>query len=235
MARAFAVGARTDGDFVHGHGAGFQSLGEGTVWAGRPVGDHAARLQRRPGRGDPLITVQSVIGRAHQPVGAVIDIEQDGVEPSARLADRLTDIAQRHRHARIVEAAIGQRFHRAACPIDDLRHQLHHLDRRFPGKRAQRSAEREAHAIAADQPALAGASLQAFRRHGRQGFLAAAHPAVHQLVAVQHDDMIITASVEFQVVPTGDMGGIEMLSWCHAPLLPPHAREDQLEAWAHRA
>jgi hypothetical protein len=100
---------------------------------GRPHRQHAARRQRRLGRAQADERIDAAVLGPHQPVGPVVDVEQDRVVARAGAVGGVVDerrhVAHAERDARIVEAARGQLGHRPARPFDDLGHQLGHRAR----------------------------------------------------------------------------------------------------------
>ena len=88
VARALAVGAGGERDFVDREAGIAQAPGEMAVGRGRPHGEDPAGVERRLGRRQPARRIEPVVGVAGQPVGAVVDIEQDRVIAAAAAITR---------------------------------------------------------------------------------------------------------------------------------------------------
>ena len=173
------------GDVVAAAG---EPLGEGPVGRGGPDREHAARFQRRARPVQAGLAVERVVVRAGEAVGAVVDVEQDGVERARRPVDRGADIAGLNRDARVGETVGEDRLHVARRPVDEIRDDLRDRQARV-GRRARlRRAQGEAHAKPADQHMRRGAACEAVESQRGERFFRPAEAAVHQLVAAFEAD-----------------------------------------------
>ena len=84
MAGAF-VGVGAGVFCVDGEICGAEAVGEFGVFVGGPDGECAAGVQRGVGGGDAGGGVESGVGGVGEGAGAVVDVEEDGVELRRRL------------------------------------------------------------------------------------------------------------------------------------------------------
>src|SRR5829696_7349670 len=69
-----------------------QALREAAIRSGGPYGKDAARAQRAAGLAEAGDVVEAVVGLARQPLGPVVDVEQDGVVGPTSLRHQAGDI-----------------------------------------------------------------------------------------------------------------------------------------------
>jgi hypothetical protein len=197
-------------DEVVGGGAGRRAGTPGATAKGeREPSLERRRRRRRPHReppagaareraGQAARAVQAGVARAGQRVRAVVDVEQDRVEPAGR--HRRADVADRHPHPRIGQRRRGLGADDGAVPLDQHVGDLgdHH---RGPGpQRRQRGAQRVAQAEPAEQhPAVADAGAA----DRRQRLLGADAAVGHQLLAVDADHQVAIAAVQRQLAAAG--------------------------------
>ncbi len=100
-----------------------------------------ARRQGRLGGGEAGGAVEPVVFGAEEAIGAIVDIEQDGIERRAG-GDGGAHVALVHGDARIVEALPVDGRERAG-PGDDGRHEFGHGDLRLGAEGGERRAQGE--------------------------------------------------------------------------------------------
>ncbi len=148
---AFATAAGAHRRLAHGIARPAQARREGRIGRRRPDRQHAARLQGPAGGHQALRIVEPVVGRAAEPPGAIIDVEQDGVIVTLRHADQRSHVAFADDGARIVQAVAVEVGHRPARPGDHRGDQFDHRHLGLGAQAVQRRPEGEAHAVPADQ------------------------------------------------------------------------------------
>ena len=113
---------------LHREGVVPQAVLEFTVVPRRPHGEDAGGLQRGTDHLEARVVVEAGIRGLRERGGAVVDIEQDGIEAGARGAEEDRDVAERHLGAAILERSSREIGERAAVPLHDRRHELgdHH-------------------------------------------------------------------------------------------------------------
>ena len=79
---------------------------------------------------DAARPVERLVAGVGERVGAVVDVEQDGIVAVDGGVDRLAHVASDERHARIGERIARQRGELTAIPLDYRWHQLSDLDLR---------------------------------------------------------------------------------------------------------
>ena len=163
---------------------------------------------------EPGDVVQPVIGLAGQAFGAVVDIEQDGIESARMTRDHVGDIHLLDAHAGIAQAVAENLRHRASCPGNDRRHQLGHHNLRLGPKHLERGPQREAHAEATDQEMRRCDLLDFLRSKRRQRLFRARQTAVHQLVGAEHDRELAATPHQTQFIfGAGNPRGIDLFPW----------------------
>jgi hypothetical protein len=111
--------------------------------------------------------------------------------------------------------------HRAARPLDDVRDEFDDGEPRLRAETRQRGAQREAHAVAADEQMRRLLVLKPIARQQRQRFFRAAEAARHQLIGTERDDEIGVALVEAQFVAARDLRCGEEFAGFHGEALTP--------------
>ena len=228
MAGAAALGGSADGDFVDVEAGGAKPLGKCRMRARRPDREHAARPQRAADRCQSRQIVQRIIGLADQPLRAVVDIEQDGVERRGARCDHLDDVSAQNAGARIVEAVAEDFRHRPPRPGDHGGHQFRHRDPRLRPQHRERGAQRKAHAQPADQQMRRLDGFQSSTGQRRQRLLRSREAAAHQLVLAEFHGKLGAALHQAQFdVRAGHACRIDLFPRNHPKAFTP--------LWRHRA
>src|SRR5690606_14694508 len=95
-----------------------EAPGEGRVVLGGPHAEHPAAAQGLGGAREAGAVVEGVVAGAGEALGAVVDVEEDGVEGAGRAAHHLADVVDDDLDARVVEGAAGEVGEGAPIPGD---------------------------------------------------------------------------------------------------------------------
>jgi hypothetical protein len=97
---------------------------KGGVRCGGPDREDAAGNQRPVCRFQARIIVERVIIRSGESVGAVVDVEKNGVVAPCGLAYRCADVSDLHLDSRVRKAIAEHRRHVLSGPREEVRHDL---------------------------------------------------------------------------------------------------------------
>ena len=121
MARATVPVAGAHAHLICGETDLAQSTCERTIRRGGPDGKNAVWAQRGFGGPETVMTIQTVVGSACQPVRAVVDIKQNRIIRGLLRSDECTDVTDLNIDARIVECTVMEFRQRSTTPFDHSR------------------------------------------------------------------------------------------------------------------
>jgi hypothetical protein len=183
---------------AHGEFCGAEAVREFGVFAGGPDGECSAGFQRGVGGGDAGGGVESGVGGVGEGAGAVVDVEEDGVEFQLRgvATQRCGDVGDLDADARIGERMVGERREGAAIPLHDFGDEFGDDHGGAGREKIERGAQRVAHAQAADED---GGLLQrgaAAASVGGERFFGGVHAARHEMTAAGENHVFVIATRE---------------------------------------
>ena len=200
--------------FFHFKACALQAVGEGHVAGDRPDGKDAAGLEGIAGVKQAAALVERVVGFLHEAFGAIVHVQKNGVIGRAG-EDELGDVGDGKAEAAVFQAIPEDVRHVGFGPRQDVGHQFGDGDLGVRPQRAQRGAQGEAHAQAADEQLCSGLVLQAFAHQRCQCFFRLAETAVHQLDVAEHDGIFGIALEQLKLAAIGQGCGIELDAGLH--------------------
>ncbi len=169
------------------------------------------------------------VGGVGEGGGAVVDVEEDGVEFCARCAfgaEQGGDVGDFDADALVGERVGGEMYERAAIPVDNFGDEFGDDYVGARGEKIERGAEGVAHAEAADQDrwvmrgglifcgALRG-SGDAAASEGGEGFFGGVGAARHEMAAAGEDYVFVVAALELDDGAVGRVGVGEEFEGLH--------------------
>lgn len=184
--------------YFNGKSAMPQALLEFPILASRPDGQHAIHFKSREGHGDSGIVIEAGVVGTSKSCGAVVDVQEHGVELEAPRAESDGDVIDLDAHACVFQGVTGEWSQGIAIPLDDRRGNLGYDDRGVRWEQIERRAERETHAEAPDKHARTRetAGLPAGER--RERLFGSVHAAGHEALSIGKDDVLIAATDQLQ-------------------------------------
>ncbi len=219
-APAAAISARSRGDLFGLEADLRQSLREDRIGRDRPDRQHAAAFQRIERGAQSGGRVEPVVLAPGDPVGSIVDVEEDAVERRLLAAEQLCNIGFPHVDAGIFERAPVQLGQGTAVPGHDRRHEFGHDDARVTVEVtvefAQRGGQRVAQAESADQEPARAPTAEPSAGQLRERRLGAVLRAAHQFVGSQSDRELtpMLEERELQRIPRHD-GAVDELPGDH--------------------
>jgi hypothetical protein len=177
-------------------------LGELFGGEGGPDDEDAAGGEGGLDRGEAVGEVELgvAVGDA---VGAVVDVEHDGVVAAGRGADDVGDVVLDEVRARVVERVAGEVAVDGPVPAHDVGHELGDVDVRGRGQAIEGGAQREPEAEAADEQARRGDAGDLLAGDPAELVLGLMVVAVHQIDAVDADREVVAVTRELDLTDGG--------------------------------
>ena len=198
VARAAFFQAGADAFHFDGETAVAQALFELFVFAGGPDGEDAIYLESGVGGGDSAVVVEAGIVRAGESGGAVVDVEEDGVELGAARCEDDGDVIDLDADAIVCERICGERGERAAIPVNHGGNDFGDDNERVRREKVERGAQSETHAESADEDARLFQSRRMAAGERCESFFRAVHAAGHEALAVGEDDVLVGAAGQLE-------------------------------------
>ena len=176
-------------------GAGQQPFKCG-IGGGGPEGHTSSRLKRGTRRCKARVVVETVVGSHGQTGGAVIDVEEDGVESARVLSNHFGDVLLEDFHPRVRHGAGSERVKRISIPGDDGSQDFGHLDCRIGGEDGKRRPKGKAEAQASDQHAGTCSRFQVGAGQARERFLRGVLTSGHERGAIHANGVAAIVFVE---------------------------------------
>ena len=189
----------------------FEFVGKAISRIAGPDCENAARTQCGMGHLQPSNRIKTVIGETDQPVGSVVDIQQDCVKSFRRSCDKVVYIANFHCKARIGQRVAKQVGQRSPGPIQNLGDEFGNDYAGICGQDGQCRDQRKSHAEPADQQ-LCVVLANALAGERCQGLLGPADPAYHQLGFTILDREIVTPPAQEQLTAARNIRRVDQFN-----------------------
>lgn len=189
----------------------FELVGKAISRIAGPDCENTAGTQCCTGQLQPSNRIKTVIGETDQPVGPVVDIQQDRVKSFGRPCDKVVYVANFHREPRIGQRVAEQMGQRSAGPIQNLRDEFGNDHAGICGQDGQRRGQGKAHAEPADQQ-LCIVSANALAGKRCQSLLRPADPAYHQLDFTIFDREIVPPPAQKQLTAARNIRRVDQLN-----------------------
>jgi hypothetical protein len=172
---------------LHGETRVRQAPLELAIDTGRPDAEYATRPQCSAYRGHAGDIVQTRIGCDRQRGGAVVDVEEDGIERRLARSQDLPHVDRLDLDAGIIERMARQRAENTTVPLDDGGYEFGDQNTRVRRKRVERRTYREAHTEASQQHVGTHQCSCALAAKDGKRFLRGRRAARHEALTVREN------------------------------------------------